>query len=699
MASSQTQQVTKQGLERSRLSLVIHDVNTQIADKDIERIIMSKIGKPLPKIQSGNIYAVNGRTLRKIFLNFKQETKLNELMKSGPIKYGNEELIISRHNPKNIPFSGIMTCALLLQISKTSDAYGLEKKLVESDINKYFGKFGKVIYCQWLNEYEAILQFNSYDIVDQIILSDISHAINGINIHIEKTREIQKKNIIEIAQHPYCIHVTNISNDVTSEELSSIFNVSVAHIVLQPGYQLNQHLVSNDQLNSEAWIKLIGDEKQTRDLAIKVSNKYLRLNGVPKLIDANVNNTKNNTPWIIMGNIEGVTLHDFVPTTSIDLHNALIITLKLLHTVKQINRRNVIHRNINPHNIIIKTSSIKENNQNQSSFENINLVLIDFDLAYIDQQTDEHNQKMDGIFYSDNIDLINPLKCKRPQSNQIFYRVPQIEKRSMINHVVKNEQDDNLCRSSTIDTSHICAILFWLITKSYPRESRDIDGKAPHEKKHHIRIIEEELTRASGVWQGKEKRHPLEQHLYLIFDRAFANPDRQWPIEELEYQLELTLQLTKKTNEEEEEEYNLPSMSFKNEQKESLSYIPMLTIDSSLQLALFIDSIKRQVEQHYDTLHWSNSEINEWSIKGQQVKHHDILHFQKQQYKTSLKIEWTAIINDKTKLDMNIKIKVNQNTVIDLPLGVWQQYNTDNIKNDIRKNVLIELKNLVDVLY
>ncbi|CAF5066923.1 unnamed protein product, partial [Rotaria magnacalcarata] len=56
MASSQTQQVTKQGLERSRLSLVIHDVNTQIADKDIERIIMSKIGKPLPKIQSGNIY-------------------------------------------------------------------------------------------------------------------------------------------------------------------------------------------------------------------------------------------------------------------------------------------------------------------------------------------------------------------------------------------------------------------------------------------------------------------------------------------------------------------------------------------------------------------------------------------------------------------------------------------------------------------
>ncbi|CAM2708528.1 unnamed protein product [Rotaria socialis] len=1014
MASSQAQQVTKQGLERSRLSLVIHNVNTQIDDKDIEKIIMSKIGKPLPKIESGNIYVVNGRTLRKIFLNFKQEAKLNELMKSRPIKYGNEELIISRHNPKNIPLSGIITCALLLKISKTLDDYGLEKKLAESDINKYFGKFDKVIYCQWLNEYEAILQFNSYDIVDQIILSDISHVINGINVHIEKTREIQKKNMIEIAQHPYCIHVTNIPNDVTSEELSSIFDVPVAHIVLQPGCQLNQHLVSNDQLNSEAWIKLIGNEKQTRDLAIKISNKNLRdfemhfdvipepfymfelcrefekglcrfsskdchykhitcdepdnckkkdchcghsrkrqitsnrqtqnckknlyrvrisnlpsttteeqlktrlnisdaqtsniilpkdrnrnalivayficqpsekylrskihqwhngqysanvsnkikcqieingdlydwddktdiiekwirnqnvssmritthnnktnrtkyppwypgekessstlshseqlnsndpkcidwnmetsteknllksntsklvgikefpaewrpakeilskdpmgigityslinrrnseikatikiysndyeqslirsfaqhqqtvlkeiegLNGVPKIIDANVNNTKNNTPWIIMGNVEGVTLHDFIPTTSIDLHNALIITLKLLHTVKQINRRNVIHRNINPHNIIIDTSSIKENNQNQSSFENINLVLIDFDLAYIDQQTNEHNQKMGGMFYSDSIDLINPLKCKKPQSNQIFYRVPQIEKRSMINHIVKNEQDDNLCRSSTIDTSHIGAILFWLITKSYPRESRDIDKKAPHEKNHHIRIIEEELTRASGVWKGKEKRHPLEQHLYLIFDRAFANPDKQWPIEELEYQLELTLQLTKKTNEEEEEEYSLPSMSFKNEQKESLSNIPILTIGSSLQLALFIDSIKRQVEQYYDTLHWSNSEINEWSIKGQQVKHHDILHFQKQQYKTSLEIEWNAIINDKKKLDMNIKTKVNQNTVIDLPLGVWQQYNTDNINNDIRKNVLIELKNLVDVLY
>jgi len=70
-----------------------------------------------------------------------------------------------------------------------------------------------------------------------------------------------------IAKTPFCIHVTNIPHDVTSEELSQIFNIHVGDIVIKPGGLFN---------DSEAWIKNIGNEKQTRDLASKISNIKLR---------------------------------------------------------------------------------------------------------------------------------------------------------------------------------------------------------------------------------------------------------------------------------------------------------------------------------------------------------------------------------------------------------------------------------------
>ncbi|CAF1163774.1 unnamed protein product [Rotaria sordida] len=968
--------LNRKEVERSRLSLIIHDVNMEIREKDIEKILKNKIGIPLPEIKFGKPYQLNGQKQKKVFLNFKEEKRINELMKNPIIKYNNQEYQISRHNPKEISLSGQMTCYLLIKISKIEDENGFRKILTEYDLNEYFRKFGKIISYQKENDNEIILQFEHYDIVDQIILSDISHTINGINIQIEKTRSIEKVNKDDIDQCPYCIHVTNMPSDITSEELSLLFDVHVADIILQPEYSLNEHLVKDDQLNSQAWIKNIGKEQTIRDLTIKkpqinlrgfqihcnvinkpiypfelcrnfelgkcefssqlcyykhiicnqpntcdnnqchyghskkrqiISNKqnieycekdlyrvrisnlpsntskeelqkrlnisekqfshlilskdenqnasssssmvayficqrseyYIRnkirewhnssysksisnkikcqleinvdfhdwkdknqsssssirmindnnqltipkyapwyrrekefqieqsnnnkdskkknlvknyfeipidlsevtsqwnwtnkilsddptgtgtiyslvnkknsdikrvikiyknnnnkllnqqclqhleiildkiknINGVPKFVKSNINN-KSNDPWIIMENIEGITLHDFIKITRVDLQDALIITLKLLNIVKEIHHQNIVHYNINPHNIIIKFSSIKENNQREYSFDNADLILIDFDIAYCDdQKANEHKQHLN--------DFIN---CKNIQPNQIFYRVSQIER----DNTDKNEQN-NLSYIRTFDISHICAILFWLITKSYPGTSRDINEKQPHKLKDNIKIIEEELKKATGIWTGTAKCAPLERHLDLIFNCGFSDSKQQWNIEELEYQLLFMLQLTKKNNEE-DKSYLTSSI---NNQTELLKYTSKN--DSFPQLVFLIDWLKQEFEKHSENLHWSpNNKQSQWSGNNRYIENYDILHFQKEQFKISFEIKWNVTINNNNELHMIIKAKINQTIVIQLPLGIWQQYHKDNIKQDLLKNVQIEIDNLVDLLY
>jgi len=77
-------------------------------------------------------------------------------------------------------------------------------------------------------------------------------------------------------ERPYCIHVTNMPLDVTSDELSEIFSVHVADILLQPGNQSSSHLASRDESTSEAWIKNLPDQQSARDFAKKYSRLIIR---------------------------------------------------------------------------------------------------------------------------------------------------------------------------------------------------------------------------------------------------------------------------------------------------------------------------------------------------------------------------------------------------------------------------------------
>ncbi|CAF1333720.1 unnamed protein product, partial [Rotaria sp. Silwood1] len=266
---------TKDKLQLIRLTLIIHDVDTSITQADIEEAIQHIMGIVSFEFHEGKPYNNDGTLVRKVYLNFENERKLNELMKIGSIKVYNKSFRISRYNPRDIPLSGNMTQFLLIKISEKNNQKKTLKDLTESNINEYFGRFGKIINFQWNDEHEAILKFQHYDIVDQIILTNLSHEINGIIIDVVKTRNIQTSNIIRSTGIPFCIHVTNIPPDVTGEELSQIFNKPVANIVIKPGFRRYESLASDKSVDSEAWINNIGDERQARNLANKNSNKTL----------------------------------------------------------------------------------------------------------------------------------------------------------------------------------------------------------------------------------------------------------------------------------------------------------------------------------------------------------------------------------------------------------------------------------------
>ena len=169
----------------------------------------------------------------------------------------------------------------------------------------------------------------------------------------------------------------------------------------------------------------------------------------------------------------GERLVDYVKGTKLDLREALQLTRRLLHVVKEIHARNVIHRDIQPKNILVQS---QRNNQPN------NLMIINFGSGWInDPQA---------------IDILE--KYDRPSGNS-FYRMPQFENRAA--DMELNENDNQLKqsqRSATIDAVGSCAILFWIITGHEPKELHDIWGNTPHKLHDHPKIIEKKVKELTG---------------------------------------------------------------------------------------------------------------------------------------------------------------------------------------------------------
>jgi len=102
---------------------------------------------------------VDGEKRKKAYLNFKNEERVNELMKGGSLIHRGQEMKISRHTPKNCPLPGYITSTVLLKIYGTEQENGFGKELTEYDLKKYFQYFGEIIACDWQSSYEVILEF------------------------------------------------------------------------------------------------------------------------------------------------------------------------------------------------------------------------------------------------------------------------------------------------------------------------------------------------------------------------------------------------------------------------------------------------------------------------------------------------------------------------------------------------------------
>ncbi|CAF1075094.1 unnamed protein product [Rotaria sordida] len=104
----------------------------------------------------------------------------------------------------------------------------------------------------------------------------IAHKLGTNTIKFNIKFNEPEYTIVSLDVPEFCIHVTNIPNDVNSDELSTIFKVDIVNILVQPHNELNDHLVENSRIQVEAWIKEIDNEQSTQKLAKEKHGLYLR---------------------------------------------------------------------------------------------------------------------------------------------------------------------------------------------------------------------------------------------------------------------------------------------------------------------------------------------------------------------------------------------------------------------------------------
>lgn len=185
----------------------------------------------------------------------------------------------------------------------------------------------------------------------------------------------------------------------------------------------------------------------------------------------------------------------------------------------------------------------------------------------------------------------------------------------------------------------------------------------------------------------------MQQHLQLIFDRGFAAPEQQWPLEELAYQLQHMLQLATRNNE--ENTCFSPPLSKKQIESSTTTIQP----NSFLQLASLINSMKTQFSIRYPDISWSTDNKSQWTGQGKYVQNTDFLTFKKQQRSIIIETCCRVWINKNQELVISFMAKINEGNKVTLPLGIWQKYEGEDVLEEIRKVFELELKVLIDILY
>ncbi|MGH7885264.1 MAG: serine/threonine protein kinase, partial [Thermodesulfobacteriota bacterium] len=151
----------------------------------------------------------------------------------------------------------------------------------------------------------------------------------------------------------------------------------------------------------------------------------LKVKGIPAVYSLE----KNGSSFaLIIEDIGGITLHTLIESGEIDLFESLEIGIKLCETLGEIHRQNIIHKDINPQNIIInpKTKTVNLIDFSISSLlpiENPKInhpALLEGTLPYISpEQTGRMNRSLDHRtdFYSLGITFYEMFTAQLPFSS------------------------------------------------------------------------------------------------------------------------------------------------------------------------------------------------------------------------------------------------------------------------------------------
>jgi hypothetical protein len=179
----------------------------------------------------------------------------------------------------------------------------------------------------------------------------------------------------------------------------------------------------------------------------------------------------------------------------------------------------------------------------------------------------------------------------------------------------------------------------------------------------------------------------LDRHLMLIFDRAFDSPEQQWPVDELDYQLQFLIALI-----------DDDQLSLNQNKNDWISLSPSIPLDDPfVYLVSLIHHLKHHfVQQYSQKVRWSTNENNHWSSNDGIIKHKHLLIFDDKEKNLSVDIHWEIKILQNHHFHISIQAKDQKNINIQLPMG---SYSIDEQTNQFCfQNFQLEMKTLIHIL-
>ncbi|CAF4393556.1 unnamed protein product [Rotaria socialis] len=211
--------------------------------------------------------------------------------------------------------------------------------------------------------------------------------------------------------------------------------------------------------------------------------------------------------WIITELVSESTLKDYVDKHKSQITVRVILSLarQLLNIIQRCHKARVIHRNLEPNNIMVQRAQV------HASVDEVKLILIDFDLCWIDSQQSQISEE-------DDLKMIEHV-IKRHSTDNVKQTFDNIF--SKLTHYLSSSGQLN---NPTLDSTGVCCILYWLITDKW------LDQMSTVNFCNQASDLQQTINKKLGDIDDTTK---VNEQLLHTFERAFGPVDNRWHIDEL----------------------------------------------------------------------------------------------------------------------------------------------------------------------